>query len=414
MFVLLFGLMGVAAIFPVASHYVLEGDKRDRSSGLAQIAFEELRAQKILRPELWLYAEGYPATASGRSQLINPITNQFNLLSSQGTGHAFVIDPLGSVAVGGSPIRDVFPVDVLNFPNARNPWLTIPPPLAGERWPVRRLTLNANPNLTAVPLPLPGHTAETTFRLRDDLAVDMPDAGDRPSVQRWAVGPGGQMLARQYIGDYSWLATVVPVNQQSLLGLAPTQNVPDAWYEVSAVVFYKRDTVPSASEGSTAGSERIIPAEFTNRSELAVYSPESNVSDAVQQVDTALDGVKPGNWIAVTGVHRVTGAFLMKWYKVQAVEEDTRRSAGPLPRRNLLDLPGAGPNRVGRYLMVQGPDWPESRNAAGNRLSYQNLQVIILPNIVDVYTRVMQLGSNESSFVGTTTAAFGGQGAPGR
>ena len=45
MFVLLFGLMGVAAIFPVGSHYTVEGEKFDFGSNLARNAFEELRTR---------------------------------------------------------------------------------------------------------------------------------------------------------------------------------------------------------------------------------------------------------------------------------------------------------------------------------------------------------------------------------
>ena len=42
MFVLLFGLWGVAAIFPVGNHYVIEAEKFDLGGNLAQNAFEEL------------------------------------------------------------------------------------------------------------------------------------------------------------------------------------------------------------------------------------------------------------------------------------------------------------------------------------------------------------------------------------
>ena len=38
--VLLFGLMGVAAIFPVGNHYAGRGEQFDRGSALAEAAFE--------------------------------------------------------------------------------------------------------------------------------------------------------------------------------------------------------------------------------------------------------------------------------------------------------------------------------------------------------------------------------------
>ena len=56
MFVMLFGLMGVAAIFPVGNYYVVEGEKHDLGSLLAANAFEELQTRGMLRPERWWYA----------------------------------------------------------------------------------------------------------------------------------------------------------------------------------------------------------------------------------------------------------------------------------------------------------------------------------------------------------------------
>lgn len=394
MFVMLFGLMGVAAIFPVASHYVLEGDKRDRSSGLAQVAFEELKARKVLRPETWLYASN-AANNNPPTFFINPLSNDFSLHQSNGfnVGWAFVIDPLATAAAGDIADRDLIPFSAINLPNPRNPWaasfssLNLNFSSIVNRWPVRRLTLNVNPNLLTTPAPIPGETASNTFRLRDDLAVVQPDAGDRPSIQRWATYDANNtpqdfrddtLLARDYLGDYSWLATVVPTNTEALLGLAPINAVKDAWYEVSTAVFYKRELVPSATVGGSAGSERLISGEFLNSSELAIYGGTAG------EVDTAVDGLRPGNWIAVMGVNQVTGAFMMKWYKVLAIDNETN---------NQVQLLSNASPVTGRYLMVQGSPWPESGPAAGPRSNW-NLGVAILPGIIDVYTRVMQMGAN--------------------
>src|SRR4051794_34820033 len=57
MFVLLFGLMGVAAIFPVGNHYAGKGEQYERGAALADAAFAELKARGMLKPELWIYAD---------------------------------------------------------------------------------------------------------------------------------------------------------------------------------------------------------------------------------------------------------------------------------------------------------------------------------------------------------------------
>ena len=54
------------------------------------------------------------------------------------------------------------------------------------------------------------------FSSSDDLALDLPTAQDKPSIQRWDLkdldndGTADDPLARQSRGDYSWIVTVSP------------------------------------------------------------------------------------------------------------------------------------------------------------------------------------------------------------
>jgi hypothetical protein len=387
MFVLLFGLMGVAAIFPVASHYVLEGDKRDRSSGLAQIAFEEIKSKKLLKPGQWAYLAQTADKASTMPLLAPPSMPPVIFFHGMGAaGCAFVIDPLAGPTPGASvdstaAYREFFPYLNTSFPP--NPWPSWRINAGGgsyvvSSWPVRRVTFASNPGNFPTNT-LSKASLEPTFRLRDDLVTQQPEAGDRPSVQRWrktdpnntpADPTDDVMLSREYVGDYSWLATVVPTRNTALMGLQPSANIKDEFYEVTSVVFYKRDITPSATTGGSAGSERLIGAEFLNSGELALYDNDTSTGSP-ETVDTALDGIKPTNWIAVCGVNQITGAFMMKWYKILAMDDST----------DVIQL--ASGNTQGRYLMVDGPEWPSG--------SYTNLRAVILPGAIDAYTRVMQI-----------------------
>jgi Tfp pilus assembly protein PilV len=375
MFVLLFGLMGVAAIFPVASHYIQEGDKRDRSSGLAQIAFEELKSKKLLRPTTWAIPStpnfSYPFLSSG----------QFTLAAMQ--GHAFIIDPVGTAAANRiTPPPNGYDFLPVNAFNGQNPWSNPPSPqkaLTGITWPIRRITfdVNSNPNTVTA---MSAQTSEAVFTLHDELATIQPEAGDRPSVQLWRRDGSGQMLSRQFGGNYSWLATVVPTRTTALTGLQPAAGIRDEFYEITSVVLYKRNPTPSVTVGSSAGSERLVCAEFLNNGELALY----NDASTVDTVDTALDGIKPTNWIAVCGVNQVNGAFMLKWYKILAMDDSSSQDI----------LTGAGTRTV-RYLMVDGPEWPTGMNGS-NPLGWQNLRAIVIPGAIDAYTQVMQLTNNIS------------------
>jgi hypothetical protein len=397
MFVLLFGLMGVAAIFPVASHYIQEGDKRDRSSGLAQIAFEELKSKKLLRPEWWLYPD-HTQEYSFNTWVVSRSSSTIGQFSQAPTGnnnagHAFVIDPLGGSAISAGPGRWYFPfagsAARYPWPNLGYPTLagTFVAPGANSPWPVRRVTpAIANPTSSSNFAPYVAMTqngADMGFTLHDELVTLQPEAGDRPSIQMWRQNPSnGQMLSRQFNGNYSWLATVVPTRSSALLGLQPASNIKDEFYEITSVVLYKRDPTPSLTVGSSAGSERLIGAEFLNDGELVLY----NDTSTVDTVDTALDGIKPTNWIAVCGVNPVNGAFMLKWYKILAMDDSSSQD----------NLPGAGNNRTVRYLMVDGPEWPEGRNSSGVAVGWQNLRAIVLPGVIDAYTQVMQVTNNFS------------------
>ncbi|WP_146449586.1 hypothetical protein [Bythopirellula polymerisocia] len=376
MFVLLFGLMGVAAIFPVASHYLTQGDQKDRSDALAANAFAEIETRGLMRPESWYYAAhvngnsiGYPLIDQTTQLFYYPVANNI------GPGAAFVIDGMGGAELSSLPAsRQYFPFlngDAITWPG---PFSATSPLANWSNWPVRRVTL---PQLNGVAMNTP--TAETIFRLRDDLAVEQPDQGDRPAMQRWSTFDANNtpanpsddtLLARQYQGDYSWLATVVPTSSNALLGLQPAANLLGELYDVSVAVFYKREVLPSASSPGIVGSERLMNAEFLNQGELVLY--DANTSDD-ETLETALDGIRPTNWVCVMGVNQTSGQFMMKWYRILAIEDDFFNQS----------LPGAGSQATRTLMVSEGGEWPSD--------SWQNLQVAILPGVIHVQTRQMTL-----------------------
>ncbi len=380
MFVMLFGLMGVAAIFPVGNHYVVEGEKYDLASGIAQNAFEELRARGMLKPEVWLAADSVPGTelwvmqqAGANAGLFMPRPS--NADPSGGPGHAFVIDPMG--AASALEVGDV----ALRFPrfSPDNPWQGAPYNLFGTGWPARRITLpTPDPTLTYPAIPMTAPVAETIFRLRDDLAVEQPKQTDVPSIQRWDVDTNGTplittddlLLRRQYKGNYSWLATIVPTTGDRLAALQPANaDYGNRAYDVSVVIFRKRDETPSAE------SERLIEAELLDGGEIVIYS--TNGTTAKDDVDDALEDIRPGTWISLMGVNQTTGDFVMKWYRLLSL--DDKEETGN------INTPGAGAV-VGRRAMLIGPDWPMN----GATFS-PNLRAGLFPGVISVVTKPLRM-----------------------
>lgn len=422
MFVLLFGLMGVAAVFPVGNHYAGKGEQYDRGAALTEAGFAELKARGMLKPELWLYADdptgtevspltgAIPGAAparnfrySARSPVViqHPYTansGQFNVTDT-GTrpGYTFVIDPFGAAAgLADANITtglDVFPYVDFSTSNLDGVLNNVMPPawrtsgLPGTYWPIRRVTLpapdQAAPANTTSVIPLNEAVAETIFRLHDDVTTELPAAADRPGVQQWRAidqtsTPDPKkpwqhtLLARNYTGSYSWFATIAPTTLEGINALQPIHpRFGSELYEVSVAVCHKRNPLPSAD------SERTISAQINVGNELVIYDANAEV------VSAAADKLRAGNWIAIAGVHQGTGQFLMKWYKVLSIDDETAEN-------QRLDASNpSGPTYAVRRLMLEGPDWPIPRSAG----FAADLRAIIVPGIISVTTQYLPMES---------------------
>ncbi len=434
MFVLLFGLMGVAAVFPVGNHFAGKGEQYDRGAALAEQAFADLKARGMLNPRVWMYADPAPVAEVSTIVLEPPVTGtavspklanahviqpngQFNVTptSTIGVGHAFIIDPIGTAEAwrdAGSPKPitaplntnfDVFPVALFNanYPdgvnqsaptkgtNFANRWTAAPPlGIVGNRWPVRRLTLPSDDDQRPSMTPA---VAETIARLRDDVANETPEQDDRPGTQRWAMvdlnspptpkDPSDDTpLARSFAGNYSWIATIVPTAMAAPLTVGPTTGTnalqpahpqfSSAVYDVSVAVFHKRADLPSGE------SERAIDASLNIGGELVIHAVDS--ADGAAAVDNAVKDLFPGQWVAVAGMHPTNGLFLLKWYKLQSLDDETISEEVS---------PGSGPYAL-RRAMLEGPDWPAPPAGA---TTVQNLRAIILPGVISVVTHQMTM-----------------------
>ena len=233
-------------------------------------------------------------------------------------------------------------------------------------------------------------------------ALGMPRAGDFRHYDSWPLWTGtrGQLssgaeqvahveavFAVQAELGVPFLAPTVlvsyPDTPQSQVALQVTREAlsiaPSAWATIAGDhQFWSAGAELDAHVGALDQTQPAGWLLVVGRSDNAMRPGAT-----ADEVDLAVDGLKPTNWLDVMGVNQVTGTFMLKWYKVLAIDDETRQSAGSFPPRDLIDLPGAGNSQIGRYLMVQGPPWPTS--------SMTNLGVAILPGIIDVYTRVMQM-----------------------
>ncbi|QDS98027.1 type IV pilus modification PilV family protein [Adhaeretor mobilis] len=414
MFVLLFGLMGVASLFPVGNFYASRGERASRGVALSDAAFDEMLARGMLKPEAWLYGDPDMATVTelnsesisptDKSYVIHPETvfdgtarvpnpqraniGEFNLTAGAiGPGRAFVIDPIGVAAA-------LPPQDPENhnqfFPYAGGVKLTATMPAAWKNslapiledaWPIRRVTLPApDPTTNGGAIALPLNVADTIFSLHDTLSVELPEESDKPAIQRWRTADvdlsgsanntpddpsDDQLLRRQYDTTYTWLATVVPVTNDGLDALQPAHDqYGNRRYDVSVAVFYRREEVPSET------SERLLEAVLLPGGELELIGVDQ------QSLEDATEDIRTGQWIALAGVNQTNGTFLMKWYRLLSLDDETSiDSHGHIVRRAMLD----------------GPAWPQD---PANPNEVEDLRAILLPGVVSVTTRSIPMQQN--------------------
>ena len=282
--VITFGLLGVAALFPVGGHYMRTGEVNDRAAAIAQQAFSDLLARGMLNPDNWLtHAElisgDGPFGRPHREAIADVMNRNFSNEAARQRklnsifGSTFVIDPLSIGRVneiappGPAPAAtvDFYHGAVRLFPFAApsraealaedrpswDPWRAGNNLSTNVPFPVKRITLampNPNPSSgSRTIVPLNRDVAEAIFIVDDDLRTEVYAAGV-PLVQYWEDHTDNGIVAplrREGRGDFSWLATIAPSRSDARDTLGEKDNGFAA--EVSVVVFYKRLFDPAAN-----------------------------------------------------------------------------------------------------------------------------------------------------------------------
>src|SRR3989304_6090570 len=427
--ILTIGLLGVASIFPVASFYMQKGDVADSSSAVAQAAFNDVLSRGMLDPQAWLMLRGMTPASAGiydrnfQSELRNqlavnvgsnwPMQQQNKLLNAR-FGYAYIIDPFGA---DSSPVdpndstnrRQYRAVQTLPLNTAQtwphpawSPWNPAGVPAgigsaSDPKWPLMRVPLpQAGPS---APWPMTTAVADRLFRSSDDLSLDVPTQADRPSRQlldQTTLAGSTVPLARQSRGDYSWIVTIVPPSADARNALAID---PSAYkYEVSVAVFHKR-----IIDNFTLGTDSQVNERLKGANVVSTGLSGGELLLTTRTADSTdnFDSLKVGNWVVVCGPHPASTdalpRFVMRWYRLLSVEGKDRRlndtgTYTPVPA-------ATDPER--RLVALRGPQWPwQPAPQPGGLTDYyhlsNNICVAIIPNVVAVHSKTIQLESKSS------------------
>jgi type II secretory pathway pseudopilin PulG len=352
MFILSVGLLGLAALLPVGQADIVAAGKSDRSAAAGRLAMRDLRARGILCVDNWMnhyddpafnYSDDpYPSQSKdgsgnympGAPQQLwsdldynaDPNTPGPQLPTPLDLGNSLCIDPLfitrnllasqqsGNPSLPPQWQGRAFPYFLDNAGDADvavYQGLTLPPPrmtranLRAWRW------ANA-PQLPVVPS-MTYPVAERIFMIQDDRLFDQPTDATIRSQPIFGTGK-----RQESAGDYSWMATIVPLPGSDTLLTALTPIAARRRCEVSVAVFYKRNLIlPSttmapntwavADRVGAPPSERVVLADMLSGGigwgggDVRLRLPGSTAATGTPAERSDMPRVRPNTWILLAG-----------------------------------------------------------------------------------------------------------------
>ncbi len=380
-FVVIVGLLGIASILPLAARNASDSNAHNNAQALGQRWFQNFSAFRMNEPNAyrdkrlgynWIWFNGTAPQPFEKAGLVGPT-------SSAWINQSFCIDPMfftepevrplyGS---GAAPYQTaVFPYYTSDYnpvTDSLNPSAPVPPQPR-----MLRLTLGQQ-NVVSRKL------VEDIFSSPDDISA-LADETDKtiPAVRLWATGAGQvspPILKGVVSGQYSWLATLAPIEPIANAALASLPRD----YLLSLVVMNRRDRqfVVDAATGSRPLGERLVnvvtlSGNFHNGNggRVRISGHGSSPSDDVVHV---------GDWIML-GTNRSqdpsdTTLFFAKfrWYRIIGLSQQSQRV-------------GDDDNFVWtRDVVLEGPDF----EFVGNPVppEFQGTQGTLMSGVVTVVER---------------------------
>jgi len=450
-FVLSMGLLGIAAVIPVARFEIVEAAKADRSAAAGQALLDHAKVCGMLEPSSW--QEVFDPT---------PLTDDEWVLGAvqrDGGGNlrvygfdigrqSYAIDPLYVATAMNDPdaLALAYAPDLVQtfpyWPADFDPTDPSNPPPRQRFIPdvtMCRVTWHQqDPNiLYGAATPVADRIArqlilsQRNCSWRDDLLVPVPSdrdqrprqmmllhaAGASPVVGAWPLRPGDNVPGAltpqrpEAADNYTWVVTATP-------RLAPEHYTSDSApraFSVSVVVFYKRNLASpwSFKDASDKPAERTVIASFLGGGYgggdvrlVALPTPP----DYSHYLD-----VKEGEWLMLGGTVfdplRIPPVreYVFRWYRIAAagetIVEDKNLNGSLDPGEDsdddgVLDAPY-------RHVTLEGPDWnvdPVSgttswclRDGSGilqdinSDGTFRDVQACLFDGVVGVFTTTVEL-----------------------
>ncbi|MCA9214161.1 MAG: hypothetical protein KDB27_13910 [Planctomycetales bacterium] len=356
------GLIGVAALIPLAHHKANEAVSTDRMASAGRRAFREFKVRGFDRPgivgvsQLWTgvnFAEPF-GVESNQTQVFNSVlATQYYPLDPPGfpvipnrqpgriIKQSYCFDPVGvgdryevyrrfTGAVGNMPNARRFPTVAADTFNTATEQLPIVPISVPRITALSRRMNQPGPQISIMPL----SQALAACSVNDDLIFEIPDGNKTlPRSQQPLLmdadgnGTNESMAKRASNGDFSWMATLVPETRTIInpAGIPVSVFPQDSdKYTLSIVVFKRRVLfsqiiLPGSPDVSFAANQfnqeivgRVLPpgapqslTAFSGETTKEVHIRPSFEFDKTKDwtgqrsAGLAWSDVKIGNWICL-------------------------------------------------------------------------------------------------------------------
>jgi hypothetical protein len=220
---------------------------------------------------------------------------------------------------------------------------------------------------------------EQVFYWDDGVLSDPLNGDEDPNEKADATAHPVQVA---FGGDYSWMMTVQPSLTEVLgakyqaiasnLPIYPAMAEAQKTFDVSVVVYHKRDLVVPEATGDEPLAERMVKIDSISGSDLTLKTVAGKEYLAI----------KPNDWIMLIGTKQdatspVTWHRTAKWFRVLAVDEEPTHKDP-----NVINSPWI------RSVTLDGPDIVE---ALGNPVNVTDIHAVLADGVIGVYTTTVRL-----------------------
>jgi hypothetical protein len=414
MVIVLVGLLGVAALIPLAGRqandsYTITHASAEGQNWYRNLLFRNLKEPQPTQP--WLVADD--VTTGSLVSVPTP-----SLLDAN---EAYCIDPLfwsgqpvsntGGIGLYDSTVtgafrRAYFPYFTTNYSPFSLPISNDTTRPVNVSWAFQpRMHRVTFPSAAGGLLPIPAKVAESLFTTSDDLVVPKDEKDESLNgilgYFNNAVGGIGQVASQR---NLSWMATLVPMEIDSA-------TRPDS-YTLSIIVFNRRNRrfeapgspIPYDAPPDDERTALVIVPAPTSGSALPnsnySFSGGNGFSAGLIGAEYGERKVGAGSWVMLSRQFTFPGSgnvrHIHKWFKVVAA--NAKVSTPPTAIQNGsggYDDPFTGASIPANNLWYQqvnlmGPDWIFQIPVSGTTPLEPTIATIV-PDVVAVYERVIQV-----------------------